>query len=113
MRGPVLVDTGPLVAFLNRRDRLHGWARRQLAELEPPLLTCEAVVTETCHLVRNFEGGSEAVMRLITSGALIVPFRLDQELPAVVIPVSGDFLRALGKSIEWSTDDERSYTYAG
>jgi predicted nucleic acid-binding protein len=77
------VDTGPLVAFLNRRDRLHGWARRQLAELEPPLLTCEAVVTETCHLVRNLEGGSEAVMRLITSGALVVPFRLDQELGPV------------------------------
>jgi predicted nucleic acid-binding protein len=89
MRGRVLVDTGPLVAFLNRRDRLHAWARSKLAEIEPPLLTCEAVLTETCFLVRNLEGGFESVMKLVSSGAVVVPFRLDQEV--------GPLTRLLGR----------------
>ena len=83
MRGRVLVDTGPLVAFLNRRDRLHAWAVRQLGELKPPLLTCEAVLTETCHLLGKLEGGPDAVIKLVRSGAVGVPFRLDQEIGAI------------------------------
>ncbi len=83
MRGRVLVDTGPLVAFLNRRDRRHAWAKRQLAEIQPPLLTCEAVLSEACFLVRNLEGGAVAVMKLVSSGAVTVPFSLDGEIGSV------------------------------
>src|SRR5436309_259074 len=42
----VVLDTGPLVALLNRRDRYHRWTTEQWAEVEPPVLTCEAVLTE-------------------------------------------------------------------
>ena len=42
----IIVDSGPLVALLNRRDTYHDWAREQFAQISPPLLTCEAVVTE-------------------------------------------------------------------
>ena len=83
MRSRVLVDTGPLVAFLNRRDRRHAWARTQLAEIQPPLLTCEAVLSEACFLVRNLEGGAVAVMKLVSSGAVTVPFQLDGEIGSV------------------------------
>ena len=38
----VLLDTGPLVALINRHDREHLWARDRFSEIEPPLLTCEA-----------------------------------------------------------------------
>ena len=38
MSGTTLVDAGPLVAFLNRGDAHHVWARAQLARLHPPLL---------------------------------------------------------------------------
>jgi len=41
-----VLDTGPLVALLNRRDRYHRWTAEQWAEVEPPVLTCEAVLTE-------------------------------------------------------------------
>jgi predicted nucleic acid-binding protein len=50
MAKPV-ADTGFLVALLNERDRHHGWAREQAAKFEPPFDTCEAVLSETFHLL--------------------------------------------------------------
>ena len=54
-----LLDTGPLVAFLNRNDQWHGWATTQMGLLAPPLLTCEPVLTEACFLVQR-NGGKPA-----------------------------------------------------
>ncbi len=79
MRSRVLVDTGPLVALLTGGDRYHGWAVAQLREVEPPLLTCESVLSEACFLVRELDGGAEAVMRRMVSGAVTGPFRLQSE----------------------------------
>ena len=72
----VLLDTGPLVAFLDRRDRYHTWARAQWAEIVPPLLTCEAVVTEACFLVRDLRGGSTSVVDLVTRGVVGIGYDL-------------------------------------
>jgi len=44
----VLLDTGPWVALLSRKDTHHQWAVEQFRQLLPPLLSCEAVVAETC-----------------------------------------------------------------
>jgi predicted nucleic acid-binding protein len=44
----VLLDTGPLVALLDRRDRYHSWMVEHWADVEVPLLTCEAVLSEAC-----------------------------------------------------------------
>src|SRR5215467_6272828 len=38
-----IVDTGPLVAFFDRRERHHRWVVERIAELEAPLLLCEPV----------------------------------------------------------------------
>ncbi len=46
MRRQVLIDTGPLVAFINRRDQFNGWITEELATIKQPLLTCEAVLSE-------------------------------------------------------------------
>jgi hypothetical protein len=51
IRGCVLLDTGPLVAIINRRDQFHGWVTAQWDNIEPPLLTCEAVISEACFLL--------------------------------------------------------------
>lgn len=72
----VLLDTGPLVAFLNRRDRYHEWAQAQWAEIEPPILTCEAVLTEACFLVRDLPGGSTTVVDLVTRGVVRIGYDL-------------------------------------
>lgn len=83
MKGRVLVDTGPLVAFLNRHDQFHAWVRDQFGAIEPPLLTCEAVLTESCSLLGRLRGGPEALMKLLSAGALAVPFQLHQETAPV------------------------------
>ncbi len=81
--GPLLLDTGPLVAFLDRRDRHHGWAKTQWAEIDPPLLTCEAVLTEACFLVRSLPGGSTAVLDLVIRGVVWIDFDLEADAGAV------------------------------
>lgn len=78
-----LLDTGPLVAFLNRRDRHHRWAVDILAALRPPLLTCEAVLSEAIYLVRKLPHGGETVMEMLARGVVRPVFRLEEEALAV------------------------------
>ena len=80
---PVLVDTGPLVAFLNRRDHYHTWAAEQLARITPPLLTCEAVISESCFLLASTPSGPTAILELMDRGLCQVPFRLSDDLVRV------------------------------
>ena len=51
MRSGVLLDTGPLVAYLTERDAYHDWAVDTFAGLDPPAITCEPVLTEAAFLV--------------------------------------------------------------
>lgn len=83
MRPTILVDTGPLVALLDRKDRYHSWVQAQLEEIEPPLLTCEAVLSEACFLVRQLPGGPQAVLDLIRKGLVVASFSLQSEAASV------------------------------
>ena len=83
MKNKIILDTGPLVALLNRRDRYHRWARQQWAQIAPPLFTCEAVLAEACFLVRSFTGGQSAVLDLVGRGVLDLSFRLSEETAAI------------------------------
>lgn len=84
----IIVDTGPLVALLNARDEHHEWAKAAMDAVEPPLITCEAVLTEAAYLVRKLRGGPEAVLDLVTRQVLRVDFRVDNELLALRTLVS-------------------------
>src|SRR4051812_18036839 len=77
------IDPGPLVAFLNARDSFHRWAMETLDTIEPPLHTCESVISEACFLVRHLKGGPDAVLSLISRGILALDFHLDSEHVAV------------------------------
>ena len=79
MKRSVIVDTGPLVAFLNQQDELHAWAAARFEELESPLLTCEAVISESGFLVQSVVGGPAAVAGLVWRGLLELPLRFGEE----------------------------------
>jgi uncharacterized protein len=83
MKGPVIIDTGPLVAFITRRERHHAWARENFAQIGPPMFTCEPVITEACYLVRDLDDGIESLMKLINKGVVAIRFNLADELPTV------------------------------
>jgi predicted nucleic acid-binding protein len=75
----LIVDTGPLVALLNTSDAHHAWTRGVLEKVEPPLVTCEAVISEACFLLRRVHGGPDAVLDLVQRGAVNVSFSLATE----------------------------------
>ena len=76
MKRRVLLDTGPLVALFDRSDAHDAWASEQWAQIAPPLLTCEAVLSEACFLLRDFAPGPDAVLEAVRRGAIEIAFRL-------------------------------------
>jgi uncharacterized protein len=83
MTSRVVLDTGPLVALLDRGDRYHAWARETFASIGPPLLTCEAVLAEAWHLLRRFSRGRDAILDLLARNVLLIAFDLGAEVLAV------------------------------
>jgi predicted nucleic acid-binding protein len=80
---PALLDTGAIVALLDRSEGFHRHVVETVGALESPLVTCEAVITESCYLLRNLSGGSEAVLENVASGVFQIPFRLSTSVVEV------------------------------
>ena len=79
----VIVDTGPLVAFLMEQEPRHAWAVEQFKLLPAPFLTCEAVLTEAFHFLRRGRDGIVQFFELLHRGVVAVDFDLVQERAAV------------------------------
>ena len=77
------LDTGPLVAFLNRNDQWHRWAETQMGALPPPLLTCEPVLTEACFLIQRNGGQPAEVLRKVQAGVITIALDLQTEAAAL------------------------------
>ena len=74
-----MLDTGPLVALLNRRERLHQRVKDVLSLLPSPLLTVEPVLSEAIFLLRSVPKGPHAVMALVRDGLLRVPLAIEPQ----------------------------------
>lgn len=72
MKTKIIVDTGPLVALLNRTDGAHDWVMQQLNAIAPPMLTCEAVLAEATYLTRHMPGARAALIEMIGEGFLSI-----------------------------------------
>ncbi len=75
----IIIDTGPIVAFLNRNDRYHEWAKNQFSLARPPFITCESVISEACFLLRHYSNGPQNVLALVEREIIILPFNLQSE----------------------------------
>jgi predicted nucleic acid-binding protein len=81
MTANALIDTGAILALLDRTDRWHGICVEAFEQLRLPLLTSEAVLTELFHLVGDSRHEMEAAWRLVRSGAIALAAIEDSELP--------------------------------
>ena len=79
MKANVIVDTGVLVAYLNRREQFYQWAKTELAKIKMPLLTCEAVIVESCFLLNNVYGATDLIFSLLKTEKIVIPFHLTDE----------------------------------
>jgi predicted nucleic acid-binding protein len=78
-KGPVLLDTGPLLSFLAAGLRHHDWVVEQWKRLRPPLLTCEPVLTETAYLLKREGRDADPLFALLDRGVIRVAFAVQQE----------------------------------
>lgn len=79
----VLLDTGPWVALLSRNDTHHKWAVEQFRLLPPPMLSCEAVVAETCFLLKRSGFDPSLALQFIERGVVQLPFVLQEQISSV------------------------------
>ena len=79
----VIVDTGLLVAYFNRRDRWHGWAVDQMSALSPPLVTCEPVITEACFLIHKAGGRPGDLVRKLAQRGLEIRISIEDDAAAL------------------------------
>ncbi|MEI6615628.1 MAG: PIN domain-containing protein [Cyanobium sp. ELA507] len=79
----LLLDTGPWVALLSRNDTHHRWAVDQFKLLPPPFLSCEAVVAETCFLLKRSGFDPSLALQFIERGVVQLPFVLQEQIGAV------------------------------
>jgi uncharacterized protein len=72
------------VALLDRSEQHHRDSVNAVSTLEAPLITCEAVIAESCYLLRDFEGAAAAVLENVDRGIFQIPYRLAGNAGGVV-----------------------------
>ena len=80
----LILDTGPLVAYLIERDDFHDWAVETFRASPPLFWTCEAVLTETAYLIGGHTAGMRLIDSLLDQDYLRISFRLSDEKNRVV-----------------------------
>lgn len=72
----VLVDTGPLVALLDRSDPYHSICQETLPSLRDQLVTVWPVVTEAMYLLRAYWEAQTALWEMLEARAVqILPLQ--------------------------------------
>ena len=79
----ILLDTSVIVALLDRNDAGHKRCVKAIERVDRPLITCEAVVTESCHLVSHISGAGEEVLRNLERAMFQIRFELSASVDAI------------------------------
>ena len=78
-----ILDTGPLVGALDSDDQWHEWAAKEFLAIRQPAVTCDAVISEACFLLRGMPDSRGKIFALIERGILRMVPVLPDESPAV------------------------------
>ena len=78
-----LIDTGALLALLDRDDKWHAACEVAFERARLPLATSAAVLAELFHLLGNGKRDKQLAWQLLRSGAITVVGIDDADLPAV------------------------------
>jgi len=80
---PVLLDTGVIVALLDRSERWHKDCATALDAIYSPLITCEPVIAEACYLTRRLPGAPAAILQNVAAGTFQIPIQLSRCAAAI------------------------------
>jgi predicted nucleic acid-binding protein len=83
MAASALLDTGAILALLDRDDRRYSACVKAFSQIRAPLLTSEAVLTELFHLVASRRQEVDAAWKFVRSGALTLATITDSDLPTI------------------------------
>ena len=78
-----IVDTGPLVAFLDGSEKYHHWVAARIEQLDAPLLVCEPVIAEAMHLLARLPRAQDVLLEFLDSGALRLAFHIEEHVAAL------------------------------
>lgn len=81
---PVLLDTGVIYALLNRKQSRHLDCLNVVESIYRPIVTCEAVIAESCYLLRNHEATLKVLLENVASGLFSIPFQVSRSAPQVL-----------------------------
>ncbi len=76
---PQIADTGFFVAYWNKADVHHRWAR-DLA-VRAPLITCDPVLTEAAYLI----GTPEPLLQMVLDGDLVADFNVARHAADLIL----------------------------
>ena len=83
MAASSLIDTGVILALIDRDDHWHTLSVEAFHHARLPLLTTEAVLTEVFHLTERNVHDVRGVWRLLRSGAIQMSPITNEELPQI------------------------------
>lgn len=79
----VLLDTGPIVAMIDRRDPNHRKCTEAMHAVEARLVTCEAVIAKACYLLRHLSGAAHDVLLNVNQRRFAVEYRAAERADAL------------------------------
>ncbi len=78
-RNGVILDAGPLVAYLAADEQYHDWATEQFKKLEGPIITFEAVISEAWFLLRHSPRHFRLLQAMLADAVFDLQFHLEDE----------------------------------
>lgn len=74
----VLLDTGPIVAMFDRDDPEHAKCLEAMHAFTDSLITCDAVITEACYLLRHLPGAAHDLLMNVDARRFLIEYRISE-----------------------------------